>query len=872
MRFLISSGFLIFCAALPAWGQWSFVGDALPGGPDCVQLTPNINNRRGAAWHECPLHLGAPFQLDFEMNFGGSDEGADGVCFVLQQISNLTTGPLSINGAQIGYGFDGPGGVFANNSLAIEMDTFANDGSPVAGPVNQFDDPWDHIAIFRDGSLKHNTPNELSAAVQAHPTAANIETGLNYPLSVVWNPATTLLEVYFAGSLRHSLTVDLVNEVFDGDPLVYWGFTGSTGGLSNPQSFCESSFYYSSYLNGLAVQEPAPLVGCVGDDSEFTTQPLGQTVDAVWDANNNDVLTVATAGSYPMTGFNAAGCPTHETFDIDVLDPALQLLVDPDLVVCGALEATLEATAAPDATVAWDGVEGATSVTTVAGIHDVTATLGVCSALLQVDVTFQALPDVSFSVDDEPNAGPVVICDGEPVEILAVPSEGAIASWQNSISPLLNVSQGGTFAATSTINGCESDPQSIVIEALPLAEGVFTTTPSNLCWESTGVVGFNVFNDASVASWDLPSGTTSLTAAGAGVYQANLIHDNGCESTESFNYTMLPPIVTGLVDPAPLCDEEVAVLSVTGNVDALSWNVGGNGANLPVVASMGEGPFVANVTLGECAQSDTAYVTWWPTPTVGSQPDSVSRCVLDAPYSFVWPTQTDDPVGTWIWSVNNDAATAGYSAYDEGEYLIEVRDNATGCMDSHTMHVEVLPNLNVVASAVDPLICIGDSTEVRVELLPVLDTDPYEIPFSLVWSTEGASGFENNVAGGEHYITATNACGSSVALAEVEEEYCGCHVWIPNAFTPDGDRLNEGFRIESSCEWDAFSFQVFNRWGEQVWSTENADRPWDGGAPDLGNGDHYLPDGWYPYIVKWEYREDGVFYREQKVGRILIVR
>ena len=383
---------------------------------------------------------------------------------------------------------------------------------------------------------------------------------------------------------------------------------------------------------------------------------------------------------------------------------------------------------------------------------------------------------------------------------------------------------------------------------------------------------FDVFNDASIVSWDLPAGTTNLNQAGAGVYQANLVHDNGCESSETFNYTMLPPIATGLLDPAPLCDEEVAMLSVTGNVDAIAWNVGGNGANLPVVASMGEGPFVAEVTLGQCTETDTAFVTWWPTPTVGSQPDSVVRCVLDAPHSFVWPTQTDQPVGTWIWSVNNEPATAGFSAYDEGEYLVEVRDNATGCMDTHTTHLEVLPNLDVVASAVDPLICIGDSTEVRVELLPVLDTDPYEIPFSLVWSTEGAAGFENNVAGGEHYVTATNACGSSVALAEVEEEYCGCHVWIPNAFTPDGDGLNEGFRIESSCEWDAFSFQVFNRWGEQVWSTDDAERPWDGGTPDLGNGDHYLPDGWYPYIVKWEYREDGTFYREQKVGRILIVR
>ena len=448
MRFLISFGFLIFSAALPAWGQWSFVGDALPSGADCVQLTPNIDDVKGAAWHECPLHLDAPFQLEFDVNLGGSNDGADGICFVLQQISNLGTGPLSVNGAQIGYGSAGPGGVFASNSLAIEFDTFANDGTPNTGP-DQNDPSEDHIAIFRDGSLTHQTPNELSAAVQAHPTADNIETGLDYPLSVVWDPATTLLEVYFAGSLRHSLTVDLVNDVFGGDPLVYWGFTGSTGGAYNPQSFCESSFYYSSYLNGLTVQEPAPLEGCVGGDLDFTAQPLGQTVDAVWGANNDDVLTVATAGSYPMTGFNAEGCPTNETFDIDVLDPALQLLVDPDLVVCGALEAVLEATAAPGATVTWDGVEGATSVTTVAGTHDVTATLGVCSTQLQVDVTFQALPDVSFSVDAEPTAGPVVICDGEPIEVVAVPSEGATASWQNSSSPLLNVSQGGTFSATS---------------------------------------------------------------------------------------------------------------------------------------------------------------------------------------------------------------------------------------------------------------------------------------------------------------------------------------------------------------------------------------------------------------------------------------
>ena len=58
-------------------------------------------------------------------------------------------------------------------------------------------------------------------------------------------------------------------------------------------------------------------------------------------------------------------------------------------------------------------------------------------------------------------------------------------------------------------------------------------------------------------------------------------------------------------------------------------------------------------------------------------------------------------------------------------------------------------------------------------------------------------------------------------------------------------------------------FRVFNRWGEQVWSTTDPDIPWEGGANDLG-GVHFLPDGWYPYLVRWEYTDNGILYREQK--------
>jgi gliding motility-associated-like protein len=769
-------------ASAVSLGQWVPIGSATSTNDDCVQLTTTAPNQVGAAWHDCTLNVSEPFDITFDVNLGNNDGGADGMCFVLHQ-AGTGAGTFGVSGGSLGYA----GGPF-NPSLCVEIDTWQN------GDVG--DPSFDHIGVQSNGQNNHN----LGPPIQANPAQANIETGQWHTFRVTWDPVATQLEVYFAGFLRHDLTLDLVGGIFGGNPYVNWGFVASTGGATNTQSFC---------------------------------------------------LTDA--------GFSSSG-------------PGLSLLVGETLALCGENDVELSAEANPGASLSWEGQVGPTLTVNQTGTYEVVAELDGCVESASVEVVLQEIPVIQFEINNEPVSGSVEVCFGESLGMQVLASAGASASWDLNGSASLNINSSGDYWASASINGCDAEPDYLHVDLLPNPTAEVLATPPTLCWEESGAIQVSLGPGSNVVNWSLPAGTTFLNQAGPGVYQVNLVGNNGCEASETFSYTMLPPIVTGLVDPAPLCDESVATLSVTGNVDNLSWNVGGNSPQLPVVASMGGGPFVANVTLGNCAQSDTAWVTWWPTPSTGTLPEYVTRCVLDPATTFNWPSQTDAAVGSWLWSVNGEPATAGYSLTEEGDYVIEVRDNATGCSDVHNLNVEVWPNLAVDADPVDPLICMGDSTLVRVELLPVLGTDPFEIPFSLVWSTEGASGFENNVAGGEHYVTATNACGTSVALAEVEEEYCGCHVWIPNAFTPDSDGLNEGFRIVSSCEWDAFSFKVFNRWGEQVWSTTDSERPWDGGADDLGGGDHYLPDGWYPYVVSWEYREDGVFYREQKTGRILMVR
>lgn len=836
--------------------QWNLVQNANQQSPTCIQLTNTSPAQRGAAWHDCPIHLGAPFDLEFTVNLGNNNGGADGMCFVLQQAGNVGNNLVGDSGGSIGYN----GGPF-NPSIAVEIDTWQN------GDVG--DPSFDHIGIQSNGQNNHN----LSAPVQAHPNNANIETGLSYPFRVTWDPASTTLQVYFDGILRKTLNINLINGIFGGDPLVYWGFTGTTGGATNIHTFCFVDAYYSSYINMVQASPEGPWQVCGDNELELTAEPIPPVVMAEWVSTGTALLTTTGQGVYTLYGEDNQGCPTHNDIVVgEAPGPDLALLVDDNIIVCGDTPIELSAAVNPNAQIQWNGNNGSTLVANTTGQYNVVAQMNGCVETAVVDVLFQPIPDLMFEINGEVVEDEADVCFGESLTMEVLATEGASATWNNSNSNTLTINSSGDYWAEASINGCAADPDFIHVNLLPLPTVDLVATPPTLCWGTTGQISATPAQGTSVQSWNMPAGTSTLNAAGPGLYQAQLVSENGCEDSESLVLNMFPPIATGLVDPDPLCDASVATLQITQPMDDISWNVGGSSPSLQVVNTMGEGPFVATVTLGYCTETDTAYVTWWPTPNIGNLPDSVERCVLAAPYTIDWIPQTTPAVGTWLWTVNGQPANSGAFLSLEGNYELMVRDNATGCSDSHAMHVEVLPNLNLVASVADPLICMGDSTEVRVELVPVLDTDPYEIPFDLYWSTEGANGWSSQVVGGTHLITAVNACGGVVAGVEVEEEYCGCDVWVPNAFTPDNDGLNEGLRIVTNCDPVEFSFQLYNRWGEILWETSDPETPWSGGASRLGDGLHYVPDGVYPFLCRWTYADDGILHREQRVGSIAVIR
>jgi gliding motility-associated-like protein len=131
----------------------------------------------------------------------------------------------------------------------------------------------------------------------------------------------------------------------------------------------------------------------------------------------------------------------------------------------------------------------------------------------------------------------------------------------------------------------------------------------------------------------------------------------------------------------------------------------------------------------------------------------------------------------------------------------------------------------------------------------------YEIPFSVLanasilsinWDFDdpasGANNFANTIttkhkfsSSGSYTIRTivTYNCGIDTLSKTIRVNPCEntieeCGVYVPKAFTPNGDGLNDQFGALSSCSFENYNLQIFNRWGEAVFQTSNPSDKWDG--------------------------------------------
>ncbi|MBL7941689.1 MAG: gliding motility-associated C-terminal domain-containing protein, partial [Flavobacteriales bacterium] len=118
-------------------------------------------------------------------------------------------------------------------------------------------------------------------------------------------------------------------------------------------------------------------------------------------------------------------------------------------------------------------------------------------------------------------------------------------------------------------------------------------------------------------------------------------------------------------------------------------------------------------------------------------------------------------------------------------------------------------------------------------------------------------------------VTTPFGCSDLFSMLVVEE--CEGVIYVPNAFTPDGDGINDVFMALGE-NIESFKMQIWNRWGELLFESNDMGTPWLGQRRD---GEYFVPNGVYLYRITYRTTQGvGVTAEEdiELMGHISLVR
>jgi gliding motility-associated-like protein len=114
----------------------------------------------------------------------------------------------------------------------------------------------------------------------------------------------------------------------------------------------------------------------------------------------------------------------------------------------------------------------------------------------------------------------------------------------------------------------------------------------------------------------------------------------------------------------------------------------------------------------------------------------------------------------------------------------------------------------------------------------------------LLWNTGEQTRRIEVFTEGWYWAEYVGVCGPVRDSIYMYSENCGPRLFVPNAFAPTGNRRNEAFVIQG-IGIKTFEIRIFNRWGEQLYFSNDIFRSWDGthnGSP--------VPMGSYVYLIR----------------------
>ncbi len=426
-----------FCHANFAVAQFNLVGQAYEVSDSCFVLTESENNKVGAFWFLEKVDLNESFSVKAELYFGSNDDGADGIVFALQPLSNNT------GSAGGGIGIEG-----VNPSLFVEMDTWQN--------TDRSDPSYDHISLMKNGSLNHNSSNNIVGPVAAMSGNGNVENDEYYKFQVNWNNERQMLDVFFDCKKVLTYEGDLINEIFNGDPKVFWGFTAATGGARNKHIVCLKYASFESKLADVVLCRGGKTqLNAIGGVEYFWSPSEGLSEDNI----SNPIASPLETTTYTVEIVGECGEVVFDEVEIIVDGSLTDLDIGPDTSLCDFEDLFLTVDLERATAYNWSNGSTEQSIEVFSsGLYSVTVTVDdecITEDWIKVEVTKSPIVDLGTDT---------ILCTQSTEYILSNGFNDGVFIWnEGSMEETLTVSSPG-FYSLNIENDCGSAFDEVFID------------------------------------------------------------------------------------------------------------------------------------------------------------------------------------------------------------------------------------------------------------------------------------------------------------------------------------------------------------------------------------------------------------------------
>ncbi len=675
----------------------------------------------------------------------------------------------------------------------------------------------------------------------------------------------------------------------DGNPQysIDWG-TGSTTSMTNNHTITNLSHgFYSITVSDanscqdiveISLDNPPILTAEITDVNNQYCANLGSaTISANggttpyqfhWPPNaggvNNNSANELSEGTYIVTINDSNNCETTQSITIQNINN-LSISIDGQHISCyGGNDGSAEVVSisGADYPVFYEWNQGSINPGISglgAGTYNVTVTdNNSCQAIAEISLNEPSEIQVQVVTNDancNGTAGTSTLSSsgGTPPYNYLWP-DNSISNFNNNLQPgnyIVSITDANNCLQTAEVN--ISLIGSIAVQISQTSQiSCFGYSDAALSSSATGNSPFNY-------NWSNGSSSQNISNIPAGQYSVTVTDNWGCTGEASYTVSQVSeinPIFTRInVSCYNYSDGAASVVANGGNPPyTYIWSTGVQGSQISnltagtysvSITDSNQCTAVGNISVVQPSSELQALIDFSDLSCFGSNDGRIISSAIGGtpPYSYFLQSQG---------FTSNSSNLTGIPA---GEYHLQITD-AANCTLQSEVYISQPSDLILDFYYQGPS-CIGNN-DGFIEFNVTGGTKPYIYSFE-----QGTSslGYIEELYEGVYNFTVTDAnnCTKSTGVMSLIDNQEDC-LRIPNAYTPNGDGINDTWIIEGREMFPNGLFTVFNRWGQIVYQARGSEPAWDG----TWNG-KFVPTGSYIYTIE-------LFNRTKKyVGIVTVV-